>query len=402
MIDLTISIVNYNTRDLLEKCLRSIQETTERVNYEIIVIDNASWDGSGEMVRERFPEVALIQNEENLGFNRAHNLALKRARGRYVLLLNPDTVVLPKALDQMVEFMEAYPDAGMAGCRSWVDSTKTFQVPALKVSTLVSALVELTPFCSLLPYSRIARRHWRAAHAIWEAKVPLEVEGIYGGFMMLRAEVIRQMGLLDEGFPLWYEEADLSRRIRGLGKKIYFVPRAEIFHYHRQSQRQGNLEDWMATCLVKSRSHYYRKYYGRLGVAALGLIMAAGERLARALCKIAQRPLPWFPVLDLNPYSGRREILLQWRPVPGAVHYLVEISFNLHFAARAGVFVWNPCLPISSELLENLSGWGVYLRVSPIFPDGSVGRFLELEVTFPSEGHSLGRFPAPTEAPEVP
>lgn len=388
MIDLTISIVSYNTRDLLKKCLRSIHEATERVSYEVIVVDNASQDGSGEMVRERFPEVALIQNEENLGFNRAHNLALKRARGRYVLLLNPDTVVLPRALDQMVAFMDVHLDSGMAGCRTWLDSSKTFQFPDLKVSTLASALLEWTPFCALLPYSRIVQRYWRAAHAVWGAEAPLEVKGIPGGFMMLRAGVIQQMGLLDEGFPLWYEEADLSRRICGLGKKIHFVPQAEILHYYGQSRRKEGLENSreLGPLTEMGTDHYYRKYYGRLGVATLRLIAAFGERLARVLNRATHRPLPWFPALYLDLRSDWQEVRLRWGPVPGAARYLMEISPGANFVARAGALVQECGLSLSSELLENWSGWGVYLRVSPIYLDGKPGKFLELEATLEPKG----------------
>ncbi|MFH1456799.1 MAG: glycosyltransferase family 2 protein, partial [Patescibacteria group bacterium] len=115
--DISIIIVNWKVKDLLEKCLRSIFEQTKNISFEVFVVDNNSGDGSVEMVREKFPQVALAASAENLGFAKGNNLAIKKSRGRYVLLLNPDTEILDNALEKMVRFMDAHPECGIGGCK---------------------------------------------------------------------------------------------------------------------------------------------------------------------------------------------------------------------------------------------------------------------------------------------
>lgn len=251
--DLSIVIINWNTRDLLAGCLRSIYETANDLAFEVFVVDNASADGSAAMVRERFPQVHLIENRENVGFARANNQAIQQATGRYVLLLNSDTEVKSGALAALLNFMEAHPQAGAAG-PYLLNADGSLQP---------SCYPMLTPwreFWRLLFLAPLARR---AAYPMgrWDAHIPREVEVLKGACLLLRRAALEQVGLLDERYFIYTEEVDLCYRLARTGWKLYWVPQARVTHYGEGSTRQ--VAEAMYVQLYRSKVQFCRKMGGQ-------------------------------------------------------------------------------------------------------------------------------------------
>jgi len=284
MTDLGIVIVSWNVRNLLAACLESVIGTLAAVHSpspdrglefssEIIVVDNASSDGSAEMVRDRFPQVRLITSEANLGFAGGNNVGLRTwgldaprstlYAPRYVLLLNPDTVVHDDALATMVRFMDATPRAGVCGARL-VYGDGSFQHSAFGFPGLWQIVLDASGVHPRLLDSRLNGRYSRKLYA---GRQPFEVDHPLGASMLVRAEAIRRVGLMDEGFHIYCEEIDWSWRIKKAGWKIFCVPGAEIVHYGGQSTKQVKPE--MIVALWTSRLRLYRKHYPVWKLAAV-------------------------------------------------------------------------------------------------------------------------------------
>jgi N-acetylglucosaminyl-diphospho-decaprenol L-rhamnosyltransferase len=233
--DVSVVIVNWNTKNLLHACLTSLQDHATSVRVETIVVDNASRDGSAQMVAHDFPEVRLLVNARNMGFAAANNRGMTRARGRYVLLLNSDTVVLPGAVQEMVRYMDAHPHVGAAGPRllnsdcSPQSSMRNF--PHLGRDALAILEMERWPLIS-----PIVRRHSR--HTTLDGSdhsATREVDWVVGACLLLRREAIEDVGPLDEGYFFFAEEMDLCWRLRHQGWPIVFLAGAEIVHLGGQS-----------------------------------------------------------------------------------------------------------------------------------------------------------------------
>lgn len=241
--DLSIIIVNWNTKDLLLQCLESVYQTIKRVEMEVFVVDNGSMDGSIAAAKGRFPEVKFIQNEMNLGFARANNQALSLAKGRYLLLLNPDTQVKKGAMERLISFMDAHPEAGGAGAQllnsdgSRQNSIANF--PSLATELLNKSLLRWF-FPSVFPGKE---RNYPE---------PIEVDSVIGACMVVKRDAIEPVGLLDEGYFLFLEETDWCYRMRRTGWKIYHVPQAEIYHFQGKGVEMEK---------KKARVEYYRSLY---------------------------------------------------------------------------------------------------------------------------------------------
>jgi len=273
LVDLSIIIVNYNVQRNLRQCLQSISRSRKEVSLETIIVDNNSNDGSIEMVKEEFPEVELVENCQNLGFAKAINQGLKESEGRYLLLLNPDTIVLPDALGKMVEFMDGNPQAGALGCKL-LNSDGSLQQSCRSFPTLTTAFFENTGLEKLFPRNKFIGRH---RMGYWGHNDIREVDQPTGAALMVRREIISQVGLMDEQFYMYYDDVDWCYRIKRKGWKIYFIPLAQIIHYGSQSSRSNMPE--MKIQRYKSRHKFFRKHYGMLSewivkqLDLLGLIL---------------------------------------------------------------------------------------------------------------------------------
>jgi N-acetylglucosaminyl-diphospho-decaprenol L-rhamnosyltransferase len=304
---LTIVIVSWNTRDLLARCLASVLEDARelpRVKVEVCVVDNASTDGSPEAVRERFPSVRLIENRENVGFARANNQAIQATTGAYVLLLNPDTELVPGALEALVRFVDGHPRAGAAGARL-VHPDGTLQPSCCPSPTLSRELWRLFHLDALWPYACYRM-------AAWDRERPREVDVVQGACLMLRREAVYQVGLLDEDYFIYSEEVDLCRRLRQHGWNVHWVPQAIVVHHGGQSTRQ--VPATMFLRLYQSKILYFRKHQGRLAASLYKLILlaAAVARLMLACWAWLERPPKRQEHLILARYYRRLVTAVPW------------------------------------------------------------------------------------------
>jgi N-acetylglucosaminyl-diphospho-decaprenol L-rhamnosyltransferase len=261
--DLSIITVSWNVRDLLAACLASIQGAA--ISTEVIVVDNASSDGSAEMVSTQYPQVCLIANADNRGFTRGNNQALPLAHGRYVLFLNPDTVVVGDALATMVAYMDAHPAVGALGPQlRYGDGT--LQSSRRRFPTLMTALFESTPLAwhwQNNPWARRYRLDDRPADAVQA------VDWVVGAALLARREVLDQIGGFDEGFFMYSEELDWCRRAVSAGWQVVYLPSAQIIHYEGRSSEQVVAARHIR--FQTSKVRYFRKHHG----AALAAVLRA-------------------------------------------------------------------------------------------------------------------------------
>jgi GT2 family glycosyltransferase len=234
---LSIVIVSYNVIHFLEACLYSLRQALQDIEHEIFVVDNHSADGSAKMVEQLFPDVKLIANKQNVGFSKANNQAIKRCKGKYILLLNPDTIVKPDALIKCIQFMEAHPEAGGLGIKM-LDGTGAY-LPESKrgLPTPWVSFYKIFGLGKLFPKSEKYGRYY-LSH-LSEEKVQ-EIEILSGAYMFLRREALNKSGLLDESFFMYGEDVDLSYRLILAGYKNYYLPDAEIIHFKGESTKRGS------------------------------------------------------------------------------------------------------------------------------------------------------------------
>jgi len=256
LVDLSICIVNWNTEAPLRECLQSIYAVTGGVSFEIFVVDNASSDGSVEMVKALFPDVFLIANQRNRGFAAANNQAIRLATGRYIMLLNPDTVVHPGALETMVTFMDDRPEAGAVGCKL-LNADGSVQHSIRRSPTFSVALHDST---ILGRFSLFKERVSDFKMKDFTFDSVREVDATCGAALLVRKDLLNEVGPLDEEYFIFIEELDLCQRIRARGHKIYFVPDAVITHLGGESRRQNPKELVMVG--QRSLMRYFTKFEG--------------------------------------------------------------------------------------------------------------------------------------------
>jgi GT2 family glycosyltransferase len=276
MIDLSIIVVNWNTRDLLSDCLQSVYETAHGLALEVWVVDNASSDGSVAMVRERFPGVKLIENADNMGFAYANNQAMRACGGRHILLLNTDTFVRAGAIKTMIAFMEAHRDAGIIGCRLYYGNG-VLQPSCMSFPTLFTEFCIATRLDKLFPRSKLFGQY---RMTYWDFDDTREVDSVSGACLMVRRELLDEIGLLDEGFFMYSEEVDWCYRASKAGWKVYYVAQAEAVHLWGGSSCRVRTETLVR--MYHSRVLFFRKHYGRLPAMILTvmILIAAAVRVA--------------------------------------------------------------------------------------------------------------------------
>jgi hypothetical protein len=233
--DASIIIVNWNTKGLLESCLKSIFEQTQDIRYEVMVVDNGSSDGSAAMVKGRFPQVILIENAENHGFAAANNQGMAVAQGRYVLLLNSDTIILDNAISKVVHFADSHPEAGVVGCRV-LNPDRTVQPTCFMFPSLLNMILSCFYLYKLFPQNRFFGRE---SMTWWQRDDLREVDVVSGCFMLVRRKAIQEVGMMDDSFFMYGEETDWCWRFKHANWKALFSPIAEIIHYGGQSTKQA-------------------------------------------------------------------------------------------------------------------------------------------------------------------
>ncbi|GIW06129.1 MAG: glycosyl transferase [Dehalococcoidia bacterium] len=297
MADLFIVIVSYNVERLLRDCLRSVFASTG-VSFEVVVVDNQSTDGSAAMVRDEFPEARLIESPYNGGFAYANNLALREYlarpaadRPRYVLLLNPDTVVPTDALAEMTTYLDARPRVGAAGPKLLLADgsldyacRRSFPSPAV-------AFYRMVGLSKLFPRSR---RFGRYNLTYLSPDIETEVDSVVGAFMLVRGSAIEEVGLLDETFFMYGEDLDWAFRLKERGWSIRYNPAVTVLHYKGQSSRQRRARTTLE--FYRAMDLFYRKHYARRYPPAVNHLVFAAIQGFRLLTVVSLRVAPLAPL----------------------------------------------------------------------------------------------------------
>jgi len=310
-IDVSIIIVNWNTHEITQGCLESVYEQTENIRFEVIVVDNASSDGSVEMVQTLFPQVALIKNKENRGFAAANNQGMTIAKGRYILLLNSDTLILDNAIEKSISFADAHPETAIVGCRV-LNPDRTLQPTCGMFPSLLNQLLFCTYLYKLFPKSKF---FGRAKMSWWDRDDVREVEVVSGCFMLIRRKAIKETGMFDEQFFMYSEENDLCYRMRKAGWRNMFTPQAQIIHLGGSSavlysQKRAVIKD---SSTIKMMFKHWPLWQARLGILCMVIFYAS--RLLGVGIYYFLRPKEQIRKLLANHIAGLKGVL-------GYRHYL--------------------------------------------------------------------------------
>lgn len=255
---ISVIIVSWNTRQLLEHCLESVYASAgESTDVELLVVDNGSRDGSPEMVAARFPSVRLVANDDNVGFARANNLAISRATGDYLLLLNPDTELIGEAIQEMARFAEEHPDVGVVGPQL-LNGDGSLQSSRRRFPTSATAFLESTVLQRWFPNHSALRRYYVLDRGDDRTQ---EVDWVVGAGFLVRMAAVKQVGLMDEGYFMYSEELDWCRRFKDAGWKVVYHPAAKLIHHGGQSSDQDLLR--RHTRFQHGKCRYFEKYHGR-------------------------------------------------------------------------------------------------------------------------------------------
>lgn len=272
VVDMSIVLVCWNNKAYLDPCLKSLYEGGVKCSFDVIVVDNGSTDGSQEMLREKYPAVMIIENGRNVGLSKASNQGIEATSGKYVLLLNNDTIVNGEALNAMVDFLEANPEAGAAGGKL-LNGDGSFQGGYAKFSNLWEELLIATGFGDRLRPGYPS--HFDSDHV-------LPVGWLSSACLLIRRSALDKVGLLDESYFIYGDEADLQYRLNKAGLKVYYIPTATTIHFGGKSMNR-----WRRRKMVyRGKLLFYQKNYGWLSGLALRLmfgILSAVKGLVWAL-----------------------------------------------------------------------------------------------------------------------
>lgn len=256
MIDVSVIVVAWNVKKLLDECLESVFAQTSGINFEVIYVDNNSLDGSTAMVKEKYPAVTIIQNSQNLGFIKANNQGIRIAKGRYVLLLNSDTLVLDNAIEKIVRFADKHPEAAVVGGKV-LNPNRTLQRNCLAIPSVLHIFFAATWLYKIAPRIAGERLDW------WNYDEVREVDAIVGCFSLVRRTAFEQVGLMDEDYFVYTDDTDWCYRFKIAGWKILFTPEPQIIHYGAQTTKKA--ADKFVLQLHGSQLQFMQKYAGSIG-----------------------------------------------------------------------------------------------------------------------------------------
>jgi O-antigen biosynthesis protein len=284
--ELSVIIVSYNVRHFLEQCLMSVYQALEGIENEVFVVDNNSADGSCSMVSSRFPVARLIINRENRGFSAANNQAIKLATGRYILLLNPDTLVEEETFKKCIAFMDNHPDSGAAGVRM-IDGKGRF-LPESKraIPTPGTAFFKISGLARIFPHSSLFNRYYLGDR---DNNKSSQADVISGAFMFIRHDALLKTGLLDEDYFMYGEDIDYSYRLLKAGYKNYYYPGTKIIHYKGESTKKENLNvllNFYMAMLIFVRKHFNGgKHRSYIFLVQAAIFFRAGVSLVKRIIK---------------------------------------------------------------------------------------------------------------------
>lgn len=280
--DLSIVIVSWNVRDYLKACIESIYKHTKGINFEVIVVDNASSDGSANMVRKFFPEVKIITNKYNAGFSKANNQAINMSKGKYIAILNPDTLLIEDIFNPIVKYLEKHNDIGAIGPKILNEDEKSIQY--------VCARRLPNPFFDLIDYMKLYRKFPKifggSYMANWDHRTSRFVEVLSGACMVIRKKVIDEVGLFDENQFMYVDDIDLCKRMIKFGWKIYYYADVSLIHYGGESSKK--IKEFTNIKKLESKNYYYLKHHGKiysLTFCLLIMFLNMGKYLRRKILR---------------------------------------------------------------------------------------------------------------------
>lgn len=276
---LSIIIVSWNVREDVLKCLRSIEENRPLVEFEIIVVDNASSDGTVEAIKKSFPEVRIIANKENRGFAAANNQGIEASSSEYVIFLNPDTIVHPNSLDNLIRFLDQNQDVGACGPKILNDDGTT-QQSVRRFPTFRGALYRHT-FFRFLRLFREQYKKWLMKDFDYDRQ--MDVDQVMGAAMIVGRSVLEEVGRMDEKFFMYYEEVDLCYRIKQTGRRVVFLPKAMITHRGERSSEQIPVE--RRIMMLTSMIAFFRKHRGKFATGLFNILFKTAVIL-RNICHL--------------------------------------------------------------------------------------------------------------------
>ena len=300
---ISIIIVNYNVKDFLQNLINSIEKAVQEINSEIIVVDNASTDNSVEFLREKFPYIKIIANEKNLGFSKANNIGLKEAKGDYLILLNPDTLVSEDTFTKMIEFVKKTNNIGLAGCKILKPDGSLYLACRRSFPGPWTSFCRVTGLSNLFPKSRLFARY---NLTYLDENKTYEVDAISGSFMMFTREVYNKVGGLDEQFFMYGEDLDLCYRIQKAGYKVYYFPETQIIHFSGESTKRSSIDE---------TKHFYNAMH----------LFVKKHLSSSFLVEIILRSAIWFR--NFFAFLGRRRLILS-----GILLDFIIFNLSLHVA----------------------------------------------------------------------
>ncbi|MGA7513487.1 MAG: glycosyltransferase family 2 protein [Candidatus Sulfotelmatobacter sp.] len=310
---LSIVIICWNDWKVIENCLRSIFEGTSLVDFEVIVSDNGSTDGSVERIRAEFPAVHVIENRANLGFAKGNNVGIRESRGEYILILNPDTIVHAGSLDRWIEFANLHPEAGAFGCRV-LNPDGTYQGPARPFPTIGRSLIAAL---GLRQLERLGRAFQSDIYQTWKGDSEREIDWQSGCCVLLRGDLLKKLDGFDERFFYHYEEVDLCHRVWEAGYSIRFTPEVAITHLGGQSV--GRFPVRFALETNRNCYRYFYKHFGPQGATRCRRVVLTHLRIRRVGYSIKY----WFrPSESLKGRLDMYRVVLKWNTLLDPVKFV--------------------------------------------------------------------------------
>jgi GT2 family glycosyltransferase len=292
-LQLSVIIISYNVKYFLEQCLCSVLKAIENIESEIFVVDNSSFDGSKDFFKNRFSSVKFIWNKENIGFSKANNIALKEATGKYILFLNPDTLLPEDCLEKSIAYLELHTEAGALGIKMLDGSGKFLKESKRSFPSPITSFYKLSGLAKLFPHSKIFAKYYLGNI---DEEQNHEVDVLAGAFMMIPKKIIDSVGSFDEDFFMYGEDIDLSYRIREAGFKNLYFADSSIIHFKGESTKRGTLN--YVRLFYKAMSIFTHKHYGNRAFI-FNLLIQVGI-LIRAFLSAVKRFIKWIgmPVID--------------------------------------------------------------------------------------------------------
>jgi GT2 family glycosyltransferase len=326
-VDLSILIVNWNSAYYLKPCLASVYREINDIEFEVLVVDNASYDGSAELMKNEFPQATFIQSRNNLGFIRGNNLLFQHAKGRNILLLNPDTEIVGNAIQRMLGHLESLPQAGAIGCRL-LNGDGSVQPSLHTFPTILNQLLDSEALRRRFPRSSL----WNMQPLYDDTAAPVIVDAVGGACLMVKAPLFREIGMLSDDYVMYADDLDLAAKLKQAGYKVYFTTQCSVIHYgarSTESLQEGLSEVWMRDSFYRFFCKFRGQAYGALykatmaGVATARLLLLGLMRLASGETSRSDR---------LRLASARWKRTLQWSV--GAKRWAQRAAEQMNYVAK--------------------------------------------------------------------